>query len=83
MNYGQREAAIDAAAIGQHGACATLSVIATFLVRVSWSFSRRRSRSVRTRIERELLLLSFDGRLQRDDMASAGCSTSVTVAPLP
>jgi hypothetical protein len=30
MNYGQREAAIDAAAIGQHGACATLSVIATF-----------------------------------------------------
>jgi hypothetical protein len=70
MNYGQREAPIDAAAIGQHGACATLSVIATFFSAGKLELLPQRSRSVSARIERELLLLSIDGRLQRDGPGS-------------
>ena len=69
MRHGQRETAIDAAAIGQNGARATLPVIAPFFCAGELEPFTQKIQQRGARVERKLLLLSIDGELQRDSAA--------------
>jgi hypothetical protein len=72
MRYGQRETAIDAAAIGQDSARAALSMVATLFRAGELKLFPQKVKQSGTRINGELLLFSIYGELQRDS-AILGC----------
>jgi hypothetical protein len=72
MRHSQRETTVDAAAVGKHGACATLAVIATFFCAGEMQLLAQKIEERGARIQRELVLFSIDGQLQRHRASIVG-----------
>lgn len=75
MNHRQRQAAVNPSAIGEHGACATLAVIATFFGSGQPEVFTQKIKQRDTRIERNFAPLAIHLQCQSDS-AARGLSCS-------